>query len=327
MLTAFNYYEPEEENRIHKKMKKNPFFEQELGIAEKFARNHPSNPEKRIQCVVCGGSRLSYFYEKWGVNYLRCEDCYSVVADVKEETIAEYIGLKELQTLRLSEEYQKNGTEGRQQKWEEFLDWLKYRTFRYCGRNTRFSVLNYGTRWEGVEQFLRKSDLCETYELRDSILENASQESGREKKPVDIVLALDYIQQKIKPAQFFREAHNNLKKGGLFILGTKVGSGFDILSLRENNRNVFPYEHVLMPSREGIEILFSQAGFELLEFTTPGTFDLNYVKSNRDGLASNDYFMKYFLDTATASSEAEFQRFIQKSGLSSYAQVIARRMD
>lgn len=56
--------------------------------------------------------------------------------------------------------------------------------------------------------------------------------------------------------------------------------------------------------------MLAQTGFELLEFTTPGTFDLNYVKANKDGLA-----------------EADFQRFIPKSGLSSYAQVIARRMD
>lgn len=326
MLTAFNYYEPEEESRIQKEMKMTSFFARELKVAESFARNHSSGGDARKRCAVCGSSKVSYFYEKWGVKYLRCMDCYSVMADVKEEDIQEYIQLKELNEIRLSEEYQKNGTESRQQKWEELLDWLRYRTYRYCGRNTGFSILDYGTRWEGLRQFLQKSDLCKTYELRDSILHDSRQEAIRENH-VDLILALDYIQQKRKPVQFFREAYNNLKKGGLLILGTKVGSGFDILSLRQNNRNVFPYEHILMPSKEGIEVLFKQAGFELLEFTTPGTFDLNYVKANKDGLASDDYFIKYFLDTATVSAEAEFQRFIQKCGLSSYAQVIARRAD
>ena len=327
MLTAFNYYEPEEECRIQKEMKMTPFFAQELEVAEKFARSHPSSCDTRNQCVVCGSNKVSYFYEKWGVRYLRCTDCYSVMADVKEEDIREYVRLKELKEIRLSEEYQENGTESRQQKWEEFLDWLKYRTYRYCGKNTGFSILDYGTRWEGLKRFLQESDLCETYELWDSILRDAKQGAIIRENSVDIILALDYIQQKIRPVHFFREAHNHLKKGGLLILGTKVGSGFDILSLRENNRNVFPYEHILMPSREGIEILFTQAGFELLEFTTPGTFDLNYVKANKDGLAPDDYFIKYFLNTATVSAEAEFQRFIQKCGLSSYAQVIARRID
>lgn len=326
MLTAFNYYEPEEENRIQKGMKENPFFEQELHTAETFARNHPKILPPKERCIVCGSNKLHKFYEKWGIKYLRCEECYSIMADVAEEDVAEYVQSDILNAIRLSEEYQSNGLENRRQRWEEFLDWLRYRIFRYCGKNTGFSVLDYGTRWKGLEELLRESDLCENYELRDSILTDTTCRQTLS-QPADIVLALDYIQQKTKPVQFFRKVHNDLKKGGLFVLGTKVGSGFDILTLRENNRNVFPYEHVLMPSREGIGILLSQTGFELLEFTTPGSFDLNYVKSNRNGLAEDDYFMRYFLETATPSAEAEFQRFIQKCGLSSYAQAIARRMD
>ena len=327
MLTAFNYYEPEEEKRIQKGMKDSPFFQIELEIAERFSKSHPSPNISKGNCIVCGGNKISCFYEKWGVRYLRCNDCHSIMADVKEEDTAEYIQTKELLEIRLADVYQKDGTESRKQKWEELLDWLRYRTFRYCGRNVGFSVLDYGNRWKGFSQLLQESTLCGKYELRDSILMDREQDEDKMTEPVDLILALDYIQQKVKPVQFFREVHNNLKKNGLFILGVKAGSGFDILTLRENNKNTFPYEHVLMPSKEGISIMLAQTGFELLEFTTPGTFDLNYVKANKDGLAEDDYFMQYFLKTATPSAEADFQRFIQKSGLSSYAQIIARRMD
>lgn len=327
MLTAFNYYEPEEENRIQRRMKENSFFEQELKVAENFSKIHAKNSTGRTSCVVCGSNKLLRFYEKWGVEYLRCEDCASIMANVREEDVEEYVHLKELKKIRLSDENQRIGSENRQQRWEELLDWLRYRTFRYCGRNTGFSILDYGNRWKGLSQLLQRSTLCEKYELRDSILVDEKQEESIMPEPVDIILALDYIQQKVKPVQLFREIHNKLKKGGLFILGVKAGSGFDILTLRENNKNIFPYEHVLMPSKEGISIMLAQTGFELLEFTTPGTFDLNYVKANKEGLAENDYFMQYFLKTATPSAEADFQRFIQKSGLSSYAQVVARRMD
>lgn len=327
MLTAFNYYEPEEENRIQKGMKETPLFEQELKVAERFTKIHAKAPVGGANCIVCGSNKLLKFYEKWGVEYLRCADCYSIVADVQEEDVEEYIHLQEMREIRLNDENQRIGSESRQQRWTELLDWLRFRTFRYCGRNTNFSILDYGTRWRGLSQLIQESALCGKYELRDSILADGEQDNGGGVEPVDIILALDYIQQKIKPVQFFQEAHENLKKSGLFVLGVKVGSGFDILTLRENNKNTFPYEHVLMPSKEGISIMLAQTGFELLEFTTPGTFDLNYVKANKDGLAEDDYFMQYFLKTATPSVEADFQRFIQKSGLSSYAQVIARRMD
>lgn len=327
MLTAFNYYELEEENRIQKGMKENPLFEQELKVAERFTRIHKKKTVRMTNCVVCGSNKLLGFYEKWGVDYFRCADCYSIMADVREEDVTEYAHLKEMKEIRLSDENQRIGSESRQQRWEELLDWLRYRTFRYCGRNTDFKILDYGNRWQGLSQLLQKSTLCGEYGLRDSILAGGEPEESTLLEPADIILALDYIQQKVRPVQFFREVHNNLKNGGLFILGVKAGSGFDILTLRGNNKNIFPYEHVLMPSREGISIMLAQTGFELLEFTTPGTFDLNYVKANKEGLAEDDYFMQYFLKTATPSAEADFQRFIQKSGLSSYAQVIARRMD
>ena len=66
---------------------------------------------------------------------------------------------------------------------------------------------------------------------------------------------------------------------------------------------------------------------ELLEFTTPGTFDINYVKANQDGIDREYYFIRYFLAAASPTVQAEFQRFIQKAGMSSYAQIIARRLD
>lgn len=327
MLTAYNYYEPEEETRIQKGMKENSYFERELKIAEQFTRNHLKHSEERNTCVVCGG-RLFRFYEKWGIRYLRCTECYSVVADVEESDLKKYFKERKLKEIRLSDQYQKNGMINRRQRWEELLEWLKFRTFRYCGKNIGFSVLDYGSRWQGWVNLIRKSNFCKSYALKDSILMDSKEISTSSiEVPVDIVLALDYIQQKLDPIAYFREVHDNLQKRGLFILGVKVGSGFDILTLREKNKNIFPYEHVLMPSKEGIRIMLSESGFEVLEFTTPGTFDLNYVKANREGLAKEDYFIRYFLETATPSAEADFQRFIQKSGLSSYAQVIARKVD
>jgi hypothetical protein len=321
MLTAFNYYEPEEENRIRKGIKESDSFGKEIEIAKKFSYAHPSNGIIK-ECPVCGGNHIGGFYEKWGVQYLRCQKCYSVFADVAEDDVYRYIDNPELVGIRTNTEYQDKNTESRQSRWEEQLDWLRFRTFRYFGKNKGFSVIDYGSRWNGWIDMLQESGFCREYELRKSILEK---ETDRVES-ADIVLALDYMQTEIKPMDFFKLVYGRLKTDGLFIISTKVGSGFDILTLRGNNRNVFPYEHVMLPSKEGIKSLLSQTGFELLEMTTPGTFDVNFVRDNVDGLAQDDYFMRYLLTTATPSDEAEFQRFIQKAGLSSYAQVIAKKV-
>ena len=58
MLTAFNYYEPEEEHRIQKGMKENSLFEQELKLAERFTKKHAKSAVRRTSCVVCGSNKL-----------------------------------------------------------------------------------------------------------------------------------------------------------------------------------------------------------------------------------------------------------------------------
>ena len=109
------------------------------------------------------------------------------------------------------------------------------------------------------------------------------------------------------------------------VFSIKAGNGFDILKLGGNNPSLLPFEHNFLPSRDGIEILLERTGFELLEYTTPGTFDLNYVKNNKSRLGKDDYFLQYFLSHASENSLAEFQRFLQRSGMSSHAQLIARK--
>lgn len=331
MLTAFNYYEPEEESRIRKKIKDSVLFERELEIAKRFVETNknilPQSAAELRSCPICKDSGIEIFYEKWGIKYLRCNACYSVFADVEEKTEQEYKQLPDMIKFRTSEEYQRKASVNRRQMWSELLDWLQFRTYRYLGRNTGLSVIDYGTRYQGLIELLNESGICGRYELKNSILNFEGETfTSRDElsERADIILCLDYIQHEINPISFMEEMRINLKQDGLLFLSTRVGSGFDILTLKENNDNVFPYEHILMPSKEGLKILLETTGFELLEITTPGNFDWNYVKANRDGISEKEYFLRYFMNTATPNIEAEFQRFLQQSGMSSYAQVVAK---
>ena len=99
----------------------------------------------------------------------------------------------------------------------------------------------------------------------------------------------------------------------------------DVLLLKEKNVNVFPFEHLLMPSKEGIYEMLNNAGFSILEFITPGTFDVNYVKEHISEIPEENAFVRYLFHSDNSATEAELQRFIQKAGLSSYAQVVARK--
>mgnify|MGYP003816250769 CR=1 FL=1 len=139
------------------------------------------------------------------------------------------------------------------------------------------------------------------------------------------MLYLNKIQQSIDPVEDLRALHDSMKEDGLLFLSTRVGTGFDILTLQQNITNVFPYEHVLLLSKEGLQMVLSKAGFRVLEISTPGLLDLQYVLDNREGIEKNNLFIRYLIETADSNTLTEFQRFLQKGGLSSYAQVIAAR--
>lgn len=80
----------------------------------------------------------------------------------------------------------------------------------------------------------------------------------------------------------------------------------------------------MLPSRKGLEKILQDAGFELLEITTPGTRDMESVLRNKDRIEDGNFFVKYLLNTADKSVLSDFQQFLQKSGLSSFAQVVAK---
>lgn len=323
MFTAFNYYEPEEENRVRKEIKDSALFEKELKIAKRFVDAKKSLKMLK-KCPVCANDDITAFYEKWGISYMRCKKCFSIFADVENSVVQEYKKLPEMIELRTSEEYQSKASQNRKQMWDELFDWLKFRTYRYLGKNKELEIIDYGTRYLGLAELLKESDMCAKYELRSSILSEKEDVTVDTIEYADVILCMDFIQQENEPIKFLKEIKKYLKPESLLFLSTRVGSGFDILTLRGNNRNVFPYEHIMMPSKEGLKILLEEAGFEMLEITTPGTFDWNYVKSNREVLSEQEYFLNYFMNTATSTMESEFQRFLQQSGMSSYAQVVAR---
>lgn len=322
MLTAFTYYDPEEEGRIQHGMKDNVFFAKEKNIVLEFAGHH--HGIWRPVCPSCGSEDVWPVFERLGIRYEGCSSCGTLFAGVKDEEVEAYFAQPDLCDLRLSPKYQAHAGESRSRRWGEILDWLKFRAFRYLGKNSGLCICDYGNRWQEFAQMIKESSLCAEYEIRDSLLVDAC-ETDASCGSMDMVLAFSYLERCTNPRMFFCEAWDKLREGGLLVFSIKAGNGFDILKLRGKNPSLLPFEHNFLPSREGIETLLYRTSFELLEYTTPGTFDLNYVMENKDGLGKEDYFLRYFLEHAESNALAEFQRFLQRSGMSSHAQLIARK--
>ena len=306
---------------FQKEYRKSELYKQEVNIAKGYLAKQEHINDSLDSCPVCKKGQQKVFFKKWDITYYRCASCFSVFAGIKNEIAEQYESSPELIDFYCSEDYQRQGEIARENRWEEIVDWISYRTLRYSRRNRDLFVVDYGNRWKGFRKRIESSSFSSKYvsvfppECEEDIEDNSA----------DIVMAFDYIQRKINPESFFRKAYDILSKNGLLFLGLKSGSGMDILLLKDNNTSVFPPEHVIMPSKEGIYMLLEKVGFEVLEYTTPGMFDVNFVKDNMESLPEEEYFMRYLLSKDNTTIDGEFQRFIQKAGMSSYAQIVARK--
>lgn len=315
MLKAYDY----SEFKLHpSELQDASFFRREKAIAYNFVLEHPVGEVENI-CPVCGEKHTRYFFSRWDVSYLFCEGCGSIFLPVDGTTIAQYLSSEEMKRLRISDEYQQQAEMRRSGIWDEHVMWAEYRAFRYLGKNTGLNIIDCGNRYRGSVDRFRESHMCGRYELRGSIL---PVETDKLEK-ADVILYMNQLQHETDPVKALAELRESLKPDGILMLNTRLGSGFDILTLKGNMDMLFPYEHVLLPSRQGLEMILRKAGYELLEITTPGTKDIETVLKNREKIEESDFFVKYLIETSDEAILAEFQRFLQKSGLSSFAQAIA----
>ncbi len=318
MLKAYDYAEPGKRAELRDA----GLFRQEKQIAQQFVLEHPSERQS-ISCPICGSIKTKYIFERWDVNYRLCDDCKSIFVAVDDSILQEYLGLKSMKNLRVSSKYQQQASERRTDIWMDFVSWAEYRVFRYLGRNRGLRVIDFGNRYVKSVELFRSSKMTAEYELRDSILpiETASVNEA------DLVLYLNQLQHEADPIESLLQIGKCLSEDGLLILNTRLGSGFDILTLKGGTEDIFPYEHIMLPSAKGLKLILDKAGYELLEITTPGTRDLDVVMKNKERIEEANFFIKYLIDTADCTTIADFQQFLQKSGLSSFAQVIAKKKD
>ncbi len=322
MLKSYQYTE---KSYMDYSMQDSLFQAKEIETARRYVESHPIRRDMKKVCPFCKADAGRYFFTKWNVDYLRCDDCGSIYAVCGEEEAAGYLEDKGLASLRLSDEYQEQITQSRQSVWKEFLEWAEVRSYRFLGRNRNLNIIDVGNRLSGLVSMTKEASICGRYELKESIYEIVCDKIR--KNDADIILYNDVIKTELHPDKKLSSMREYLKDDGILFIGARAGSGFDIITLKENNTKIYPYEHILLPSVNGIIQLLKTNGFEVLEITTPGVMDVKYVMEDIDRLSDREGFVKYLLKERDEMVLQEFQRFLQKSCMSSFVRVIARKAE
>lgn len=144
---------------------------------------------------------------------------------------------------------------------------------------------------------------------------------------VRLVTMFDILEHQASAYDLVLAAHDALGLGGLLVITTRSGSGFDIQVLWEQCTTIFPVEHINLLSIEGMRTLLARTGFTVLEASTPGQLDVQMIERALQEQPEADVprFLRYFLAHRDRYAKRKLQRFLQESLLSSHLRVVARR--
>ncbi|MEO0336479.1 MAG: methyltransferase domain-containing protein [Pseudomonadota bacterium] len=299
-------------------------FERELQLAKDFVTEHLSaNGENIANCPMSGELRETVFLKKWNQSYSYCPRTWNLsLSNLPDEKIRhDYFFNSELSEFRASQDYQQARMAARKGLWAQQMDWIGGRLSRY-GFTENVGLLDWGgrsTTWvDSLSSLNQVSEVgcTETHApLSDKDLQANCQ----------VISMIDVLQRESNPASLLKKAYQKLEPGGLLLLTCRNGAGFDIMTMRDFSRTIFPLDHICLPSPKGLASLLGACGFEVLELGTPGLFDVDIVKGDQDLIPKDQVFQKYLFDVADQNELERLQSFLQQNNLSSHMRAVAKK--
>jgi len=143
----------------------------------------------------------------------------------------------------------------------------------------------------------------------------------------DVLVAFEVIEHLFDPRDMVLRCMDLLGPGGLLVLTCPNSDGFDISWLGAASLAV-DAEHVNLFNPRGLRTLLESCGFDVIEQTTPGQLDVEFVhRAIVDGAVDPpvDPFMRRVLMEEYETMGWPFQQFLAANGLSSHMWCAARK--
>ncbi len=146
-------------------------------------------------------------------------------------------------------------------------------------------------------------------------------------RDVGVVTAFHQLENQFSPLELMKTAWDMLTIDGLFFMTTRTCTGFDMQMLWEKTPYIFVPEHLNLLSIEGLYQLVARGGLDVVELSTPGQLDVELIRHavQQDPSIELNPFIAYLLNERDPLAHADFQAFLQKHRLSSYARIAAAR--
>ncbi len=189
----------------------------------------------------------------------------------------------------------------------------------------RPKILEVCTPPSAMLQLLQESGLfSEVFSLDE--MELAHGEAKETGAGVEAALLLESLDRLDDPVALLEAVSKRLAPGGLLFVTGLVASGFDFAVLGLRHRYWVPPDRTNCFSRIGLQRLLEQAGFTLVEVSTPGVLDVEIVQAHckADPALAQSNFERQVVQ-GDDETRAACQSFLQQGGLSSFARIVAKK--
>lgn len=176
-----------------------------------------------------------------------------------------------------------------------------------------------------LTELLRQSGLFSGVLMGDE--SRMAREPGSSEEPlVQAAVLPESLDRSHDPAALLTGVRCRLSEEGLLFITSLVCSGFDFAVLGLRNRYLYPPDRTNCFSLQELEALVTDAGFTLVEVSTPGVLDLEIVRvhAELDPALSLSAFERHLIRGDAETQEA-FQAFLQQRRLSSFTRMVARK--
>jgi len=283
---------------------------------------------RRRQVSPVSGQRLVPFGRIGGLDYARCPMSGSVfLVEVPEPKawktlLAEAAGLRQAP----SSFHQALADSRADHVHLPKLEWIQG-TLRLQGVS-QARLVEVSSPSSELHGLLQSSSILSLAHLADEITWGRAgfQTAPLEGQPFDAAVLPETLDRVDDPRALLKTVQQQLKRGGLLFVTALVFSGYDMAVLGAKNLYLYPPDRTNCFTRFGLETLLGEANFSLVEVSTPGVLDLEIVRAHR--MQDPTLILSGFdrqMTEADEETRQEFQAFLQKRGLSSFARIVARK--
>jgi 2-polyprenyl-3-methyl-5-hydroxy-6-metoxy-1,4-benzoquinol methylase len=313
---------------------------QEAAFARDIERLQARSAEfVAVDCPACASATRQPAFSKYGFNFARCTECRTIFMSPRPSPalMAAYYANSENYAYWAQHIFPASEAARRDKIHKPWLT----RVIDYCERHAtaRGTLVDIGPGFgtfaglaKATGAFERVLAVEPTPEMAAAcrargvaVIEKRVEDIADELGLVDVLVSFEVIEHLFAPRDFLAQCARLIRPGGLLILSCPNGEGFDIAMLGANALAV-DAEHVNLFNPASLARLVAVHGFTILEVTTPGRLDAEFVREAAlKGEISLDPFLNRVLVEEWERLGWPFQQYLAGQGLSSHMWLAARR--